>query len=230
MLSTTSPNNRRLNIILIGAREDGQAGVVLDVLSYYDQIKVMAFFDNTPEKKGSLVLGVRVLGSIDEIEAYANDSKIDAAHVSIGDNKSRYDIYKKLESIGIPPISIIHPSSTISPSAKIGKGCFVGAGAIIQNNSTIGNYSLINSGAIIEHDNFFGKSVHAAPNSSTAGRVRVGDFSFLGISSIIAPDVVIGDFAFIGAGALIKKDVNGGLTMARYSTKEHSKNIYLDLK
>jgi hypothetical protein len=29
---------------------------------------------------------------------------------------------------------------------------------------------------------------------------------------------------------LIKKDVNGGLVMVRYSSKKHSKNIYLDLK
>jgi sugar O-acyltransferase (sialic acid O-acetyltransferase NeuD family) len=230
LLSTLNSNNRKLNIILIGARKTGQAGVVLDVLSYYNNIKVLAFFDNTPEKKGETVFGIRVIGDVNEIEAYGNNTKIDAVHVAIGDNKSRYDIYKKLESIGIPPISIIHPTSIISPSAKIEQGCFIGAGAIIQNNSTIGSYSLINSGAIVEHDNFFGKSVQAAPNSCTAGRVKVGDFSFLGVSAIVAPDITIGSAVFIGAGVLIKKDVNGGLVMVRYSSKKHSKNIYLDLK
>ena len=228
MINTRDLPKGKLNIALVGARIDGQAGVILDALSYYDNVKVVAFFDNTPNKINEEINGIPVVGNIDEITGF-DDIKIDAVHVAIGDNKARYDIYKELESMGFQLLSIIHPSAVISPSAKIGEGCFVGANAVIQNNVIINDYVLINTAALIEHDNVIGKAVHIAPGACTAGRVEIHDLAFLGIGALVVPDVTIGRSAFINAGVLVKRNVADGLTMVGYTAKVHSKNVYLDL-
>jgi len=228
LISTLALGQEKLKIALVGARLDGQAGVILDVLSYYKNIEVVAFFDNTSKKKNNVIRNIPVVGDIHEITKF-KDTKIDAIHVSIGDNKARYDIYKELELTGIPFLSIIHPTSIISSSAKIGAGCFIGANAVVQNNSIVGNYSMINTGAIIEHDNILGEATHIAPNACTGGRVKVHDLAFIGIGSVVVPDVSIGKSAFVNAGTLVKKSVSNGLTMIGYSSKIHKKNIYLDL-
>lgn len=227
IISSKEITKSKLNVALIGARADGHAGSVLDALNYFKNINVVAFFDHSSEKLGTKVKGIPVIGDIDEISNFS-DKKIDAFHISIGDNKARFDIYKKLKKIGLPLLTIIHPDATISSSASIGEGCFIGANAVIQNNVVIGNYSIINTGAIIEHDNLIGKAVHLAPGSCTAGRVTINDLAFIGIGALIIPDLIIGYSAFINAGALVTKNVEDGLKMVGYAAKIHSKNVYQD--
>ena len=228
MISTSGLPKKKLNVALVGARSNGQAGVVLDTLSYYNNVNVVAFFDNTSYKINEKVHGINVEGGVEKIALF-RDAKIDAVHVAIGDNKARFDIYKELELMGFQLLSIIHPTAIISPSAEIGNGCFIGANAVIQNNVVINDYSLINTAAIIEHDNVIGKAVHIAPSACTAGRVQINDLAFVGMGALVIPDITIGYSAFINAGVLVKKNVDDGQTMVGYSAKIHYKNVYFDL-
>ena len=220
--------DKKIRLGLIGARIDGQAGVVLDVLSYFKNIEVVAFFDNTAELKGTYINGIPVVGSID---AVAEDSlvDIDMLHISIGDNKARVKLYRKLKKRGLDFLTVIHPTAVISKTATISEGCFIGAQAVIQNNSIISNVSIINSAAVIEHDNQIGEGVHFASNTTTAGRVKVGSLSFLGIGSTVVPDIEIGESVFIAAGAVIIKNVTDNTKMVGYYARQHHKNIYLDI-
>ena len=228
MISTTNFLENKLNVALVGARADGHAGSVLDALSCFNNINVVAFFDNTPNKINKKIYGIPVIGDIGKISEF-EDEKIDVFHVTIGHNKARFDIYNELEAMGLQFLSIIHPTAIISSSAKIGKGCFIGANAVIQNNVDINDYSIINTGAIIEHDNVIGKAVHIAPSACTAGKVTIHDLSFIGIGALVIPEITIGYGAFINAGVLVKKNVEDGLTMVGYTAKIHSKNIYHDI-
>lgn len=226
-MSNNSLSKKKMNVAIVGARADGHAGSILDALSYFKNINVVAFFDNSTDKLNKKVHGIPVIGNIDKILEF-DDVKIDAIHVAIGDNKARFDIYRKLELMGLQLLTIIHPNAITSKSAQIGEGCFIGANAIIQNNVFIDDYSIINTGAIIEHDNVIGKAVHLAPSSCTAGRVIIKDLAFIGIGALIVPDITIGYSVFVNAGVVVKKNVEDGLKMVGYSAKAHSKNIYLD--
>ena len=222
-----SQSKKVTKIGIVGARTDGQAGVVLDVLSYYSNIEVVAFFDK--ELCGSKIKGIPILSDINEIGVSFHD-RIDAIHVAIGDNKARYDIYKKILHLkNLELMTIIHPSSIISPSSTIGKGCFVGASATIQHNTTIGDYTIINTGVIVEHDNIIGEAVHIAPGSCTACRVKINDLAFLGLAVSVIADISIGSAAFIGSGKTNKKDVSDSMTMVEYAGTSHSDNVYFDL-
>lgn len=225
---STLTTKRKIRLGLIGARIDGQAGVILDVLSYFDNVEVVAFFDNTPELKNTVIRDIPVVGCIkDATEEIL--SNIDMFHISIGDNKSRLEFFYTLKEKGLNFLTIIHPTSVISKSAIIGEGCFIGAQAVIQNNVNISNVTLINTAAVIEHDNKIGEAVHVAPNSTTAGRVKIGSLSFLGVGATVIPDIEIGESVFVAAGAVITKNVTDNTKMLGYFAKPHHKNIYLDV-
>lgn len=221
--------DRFTRIALIGARLDGQAGVVLDILEQQNRLKVVAFLDSSPELLGKKLHGIPVIGNAKNIDSLDIEN-IDVFHLAIGDNKARSEIYHEFKNRNLLFQSVIHPSSVISKTADIGEGCFIGANAVIQNNVKISNVTFINTGAIIEHDNIIGEAVHVAPNVCTAGRVTIHDLAFIGIGSTIIPDIEIGRSAFIAAGSVIVKNVPSETTMIGYAAKVHKKNIYVEIE
>jgi sugar O-acyltransferase (sialic acid O-acetyltransferase NeuD family) len=231
LLNSTSTTfaDKKIRLGLIGARINGQAGVVLDVLSYFKNIEVVAFYDNTAGLKGTYINEIPVVGWIDEA---TEDSlaDIDMFHISIGDNKPRLELYRKLKKRGLDLLTIVHPTAVVSKTAKICEGCFIGAQAVVQNNSIISNVTIINTAAVIEHDNEIGEAVHVAPRACTAGRVKIGNMSFIGIGAVVIPDIVIGELSFIAAGAVIIKNVSDQTIMMGYSAKKYKRNIYTEIK
>ena len=197
-------------------------------LGYPKNIEVVALFDNTAELKGTYINGIPVVG---DIVAASEDSlaDIDMFHISIGDNKTRLELYRRLKKRGLDFLTVIHPTAVISKTAKIFEGCFIGAQAVVQNNSIISNVSLINTAAVIEHDNEIGEAVHVAPRACTAGRVKIGNMSFIGIGATVIPDIIVGKLSFIAAGAVITKDVSDKTMMMGYSAKVHKTNIYNEI-
>jgi len=212
-------------IIIVGARIDGHAGVVVNAIVSRNEYEIIGFIDNTPELQGTIINGVPVIGSTDDI---ANIKlPVNNFHIAIGDNLARFRLQKSLKNLGCKPITIVHPAATVSElNVKIGDGSFIGPNAIINNGSTIGATCIINSGAIVEHDNIYGDAVHVAPGVKTGGRVRIGDYSFIGVGSSILPDVEIGSGALIGSGSTVTKNVKNQVTMIGYSAKPYNKSVY----
>jgi len=220
--------NDLIPIIIIGARIDGQAGVVLDLIERTKKYKAIGFLDYTPEFKNTLIKNIPVIGSSKNLANQSFETKY--FHIAIGDNVARGRLFNELKNLRYEVVSLIHPSAVISENAKIGKGCFIGPNAIINNGSVINDAAIINSGAIIDHDNIIGFSTHIAPGAKTAGRVVISDFAFIGIGSTILPDIFIGSGALVGAGSTVVKNVDPQDTVIGYAAKKHSKNIYLDLQ
>lgn len=214
----------REKILIVGARIDGQAGVVINALEALGDFEIVGFVDNTPQLQNTKVAGIPVIGSSNDLDILELPTK--NFHVAIGDNVARYELYRKLKYRGCNAVSIIHPGAIVSRNVQIGEGSFIGPSAVINNGVHCGAVSIINSGAIVEHDSILGNSVHIAPGTRTGGRVKIGDYSFVGIGSIILPDITIGSAAMIGAGSTITKDVQSKTTMIGYAAKPHKKNIY----
>ena len=217
--------NRKQKVIIVGARIDGQAGVVVNAIQLRDEYEIIGFIDNTPDLQETKINGVPVIGSTDDLETI--NFPVNNIHIAIGDNLARFRLQKSLKSLGCNPITIIHPTATISDiNVKIGEGSFIGPNTIVNNGSVIGDASIINSGAIVEHDNLFGEAVHVAPGVKTGGRVKIGNYSFIGVGSCILPDIEIGSGVLVGAGSTVTKNVNNKVTMIGYSAKPYNKSVY----
>jgi len=215
-------------ILIIGARLDGHAGVLLDVITEIGTYEIVGFLDSTPGLQGKSVAGKPVLGSTDDLELV--EIPADCVHVAIGDNVARGNIYNILEKRRIVVETIIHPTAQISNNAHVGVGSFVGPGVVINNGVRIGNASIINSGAVIEHDNIIGFAVHMAPGTTTTGRVSIGDYVFIGAGATVLPDVSIGSGALVGAGSTVVQNVPNSDTVIGYAARSHTKNIYSEAR
>ncbi|MFC1595720.1 NeuD/PglB/VioB family sugar acetyltransferase [Candidatus Margulisiibacteriota bacterium] len=216
------------NIVVIGARMDGHAGVILDTCDAENKYKIIGFIDNTPEYQNTKINGIPVIGSTDDLEKLKLPTN--NVHIAIGDNVARGKIFNRLKNIGLNVVSLIHPTATVSQKASIGEGCFIGPKAVINNGVEIKAATIINTGTIVEHDNKIGFAVHLAPGTKTTGRVHIDDFSFVGVGSTILPDIMIGAHTMIGAGSTVVKDVPPGTTVIGYAAKKHKKNIYVDAR
>ena len=219
---------KRIPIIIVGARIDGQAGVVLDLIERTNKYKAIGFLDYTSEFQNTLIKNIPVLGSSENLADQTFATKY--FHIAIGDNVARGKLFNDLKKLQYEVVTLIHPTAVISKNSKIGKGCFIGPNAIINNGTVVKDATIINSGAIIEHDNEIGFSTHIAPGSKTGGRVKVGRYAFIGIGAAILPDISIGEYAMVGAGSTVVKNVDSQDTVIGYAAKKHTKNIYLDLQ
>ena len=198
-------NNEKL--ILIGARVDGQAGVVLDFVREFGLYDVIGFLDDNKELKGKKVLGIPVLGSLDSYIGNHEEKSINF-FICIGHNSYREKLHKKIIEYGGNLVNIIHPSSFISKSVRIGKGIFIGANVCIIHNTIIGDCTIINNATSIDHDNEIGDYVNISPGCHTSGRVIIKKGVFLGSGVTVIPDVVINEDAIVGAGGVVIRNID----------------------
>ena len=197
---------------VIGLGAGGHAKVVIEIIQQYNQYKLVGLLDPKPELKGKSLLGVPILGD-DEQLPLIKAQGVEHFFVGLGSTSNlapRRRLYEFARSLGMKPVTAIHPSAIISPSVLLGEGATVMAGAIINAGVRVGENVIVNSGAIVEHDCVIGHHVHIATGSRLAGAVHVSDNTHIGIGSVIRQLIKIGKSSVIGAGAVVVKDVPNG--------------------
>ena len=196
-------------IIIVGA--GGQARIVIESAEL-SGFRIPGIIDTGYEGQEEYILGYKVLGGEDELQAFEN-GKV-GAFIAIGDNLSRRTYFDKVRKMGFSIVRILNPHAMISKYATIGDGVLVSTAAIINTMAVIGENTIINSGAIIEHETHIGKDCHIGPGTRIAGRVRIGDGVFVGIGTSVIDKVRIGDNCIIGAGSVVISDIPSNTTFA----------------
>lgn len=133
--------------------------------------------------------------------------------VGIGDGHVRRKVEAGLESAGLRPATLIHPSAWIGPDVEIGPGSVVCAGSVITTNVRIGRSAQINLGCTVGHDGRWGSYVTLAQGVNVAGNVTIGDCSKVFTNAAVLPSVTIGESAIVGAGSVVLADVPSGQTV-----------------
>jgi sugar O-acyltransferase (sialic acid O-acetyltransferase NeuD family) len=205
-LRNVERKNSKKPIIIVCARCDGHAGVVLDIIREYALYEVVGFLDDDVTFHHKKVLGIPVLGSVDSYFS-KSDLKVDHFFICTGNNSLRERYFDYIKKKGLKLVNVIHPLSVISKSVRIGEGVFIGANVVITHNVTIGNGVIINTAATIDHDNAIKDFVNISPGCHTSGRVKVEKGAFLGSGVIVKPDVTIQENTVVGAGAVVIKNV-----------------------
>jgi sugar O-acyltransferase (sialic acid O-acetyltransferase NeuD family) len=186
------------DVVVIGA--GGHAKVVISSLIAAGY-NVVAAFDDDPSKKGKNLLGVEIVGSIDDVQTQSCLRGV----VAIGHNRTRAAIVERLSFMQW--VSVVHPRAFVDDSVEIGEGTLIFAGAMVQPDAVIGEYVIINTGATVDHDCHLGDFVHVAPGSHLGGGVQLGQGCFLGIGSSVIPYKKIGAWATVGAGGVVVNDI-----------------------
>ena len=214
----------KIPIIIIGARADGHAKVVLEIINAGKKYKVVGFVDDDPKKMGYEIKGIKVMGSTDELVKFKNEKNIKGAIVAIGNNPMRRNLSEKIIKSGLELINAIHPTVYMDPDVKVGRGCYIGQGVIVVTGTVIGNCVNIHTGATIDHDNVIEDGANIGPGVHTAGRVKIGQDAFLGTGAIVIPDASVGAGTVIGAGGVVIDQIPAGVTAVGVPAKVIKKN------
>jgi sugar O-acyltransferase (sialic acid O-acetyltransferase NeuD family) len=210
---------RPMNLVVIGARRDGQAHLVLDAVEERGDHRIVAFADEVRELWGTRVFHRPVLGAPSRLPDFLDEFHILGAVVAIGNGPARHRLAQICHDIGLQLPSIVHPMAHVSRYATLGEGIFVGQGAQILAGAVIDDLALIGAGTVVSHHVRIRHAATVGPNSTLAGRSQIGRFVFLGAAATILPDVSIGDNAVLGAGSVVVSHVPEGVTAAGVPAK-----------
>jgi len=202
-----------MRLLIVGARADGQAHIILEVVNQLDSYETVAFADETPELWGQQVLGRPVLGDPAEVAEQVRDLGITGVFVAVGVPRARARLYELCQAMGLALPTLIHPSAYLSPEAQIGEAVFLGAGVQVLPGAMIGDMCRVNAATVVSHHVRVGRCNTIGPNATLAGRSSTEPFAFLGAGCTLLPEVKVGEGATVGAGAVVTRDVPAGITV-----------------
>jgi UDP-perosamine 4-acetyltransferase len=200
-------------IPVIGFGAGGHAKVLIETLRMSGQFDLVGLLDPRTDVKA--VLGVQVLGGdvlLEELIAKGIQHFFIGLG-TVGKSAPRRRLYELAFSLGMKPVSAIHPQAVISPSAVIGLGVTVLAQAVVNASAVLGSNVLINTGAVVEHDCVIEDHVHIATGARLTGAVRVGIGAHIGAGATVRQGVSVGPEAVVGAGAVVLKDIEAKMTV-----------------
>lgn len=186
--------------------------MVIDTILQEGKYKIIGLIDDSEVVQN--LLGLPVFNSLDKVPG-----KPECFIVAIGDNAIRKQKFDLLKDAGIQPATVVHPSAIISDYALIGEGSLICLKASINTDARVGDNVIINSGANVEHECVIGSHVHISSGVNLAGRTRVEEGAFAGISSTTLPGIVVGSWSTLAAGAVVIKDVEPSSKVAGVPAK-----------
>lgn len=196
--------------IIWGAR--GHAKVLHEFLPQLGY-RVLAVFDNDIVDIPPLN-GVPVYRGMDGFQEWRSHCDIASvqALVAIGGPRggARLQIQQRLAELGIPPLTVIHPSAYVAGDASLGDGCQILAHATVCTEVTLGESCIINTKASVDHESVLGDGVHIAPGATITGCVTIGDGSMIAAGAVVLPRIKIGRRVIVGAGSVVTRDIPDG--------------------
>lgn len=200
-----------MRVVLYGAGNVGK--MVAYILSYREDIQVVAMVDDNREMWGKEVRGVPVVGGADKLPALLADG-VTGAICAIGDNKARGRLSELLAQMGFAIINAIHPTAHISTDVRMGTGNIVAAGVTLYVDPVIGNNVYFDAGAVVSHDTIVGDNSLISAGVTIGARIDIGRNVLVGLgASVMTPKwgqgarLRVGDNAVIGIGAVVIDDV-----------------------
>jgi acetyltransferase EpsM len=125
-------------------------------------------------------------------------------------------------------INIFHPSSIVADTSKLENGIVLMPNVVISPNCLINSHSQLYANSFVGHDTVLEEMVFVANNASVGGRVIVCKGAHIGSNSSIIERVKIGQYSVIGLGSVVLKNVLDKSIVAgnpaKYITRIHYTN------
>lgn len=197
----------RRRLAILGASGHGKVVAEIALLTGWREV---VFFDDA----WPALSGVGPWGVIGDSRCLIESAGLyDGVAVAIGDNRIRLEKLMFFETMGVEPVTLIHPSAVKSGHASVGKGTVLCAGAVINPFATIGSGCIINTGATVDHDCMIADGVHVSPGTHLGGGVCVETASWIGLGACVKQSIHIGEASIVGMGAVVIRDVSAGTTV-----------------
>lgn len=192
-------------LLLWGA--SGHAMVVADIIQLRDEYDIIGYLDDVTDARGENdFLGAPIFRGRDSLVTLYRQG-VRHAIVAFGNCSARLEVAGHIKAQGFELVTAVHPSAIVARDVLIGEGTVIAAGAVINPGVRIGTNVIINTTASIDHESIIKDGAHACPGVHLAGRVTVGEATWIGIGSTVIDGVRIGAGSFIGAGSVVVRDI-----------------------
>lgn len=201
--------NRKLAIYGAGGFGRETAVMISQINNRIPVWDVIGFFDDGLEK-GELVDGLRILGTMNDLNFYNDDLSV---CIAVADPVIRLNLFKKITNPKIIFPTFIHPQAITGDAKrnKIGRGSIITAGVILTTGIELGEFCIINLSCTVGHDVRLGAYCTVMPACSISGNVSMGSCCVVGTGSRIIQGITIGENCMIGAGSVVTKGFGSNL-------------------
>lgn len=170
---------------------------------------------------------VRVYSYSEIIES--NSSNIEMI-LAIGEPLVREQLYNKVIKDNLILTTLIHPDVYIPSTTTIGKGTVINLGCFISCNVIIKDNVYIQPTANIGHDCVLEEGVVVSSFGNLAGNVCLGKYTYVGMNTCIKEKTSVGDYSIIGMGSVVNRDIPSNVIAlgnpARPMKKNEEKKIF----
>ncbi len=129
------------------------------------------------------------------------------AVVGIGEPAVREKKYEQLKVDGIRTPTLIHPSVQIPEFTKIGSGVVIQCGCFISTNVVIEDHVYIQPQCNIGHDDVLSEGCMISGMGNIAGTVKIGCYTYIGLSAAIKEKVSVGNHSIVGMGSIVYNNI-----------------------
>lgn len=168
--------------------------------------KLAGYLDDDPERHGTVIDGVPVLGGTEELGSLPDVSVV----VCTGRPDNYVSRPRIVDSLGIPPeryATIVHPSAWVSSGSRIGPGTVLLAQTVLTAAVTVGSHVAIMPHVTLTHDDYIDDFATIASGVCLGGNVRVGRCAYIGAGVHVREERRIGAGALVGMGAAVTRDI-----------------------
>ena len=197
-------------VIVMGGKGTGM--VAASIIDMIPDMELIGFLnDKVPvgETQGKFKQ-IPVIGTSEDMHKFILDEDTYILVVFKTMRKER-EMWEKLLKLNIPReklINVIHPSARIPWGyCSIGNGIMMAPNVQLSPDTTISDNCILLGNSFIGHDSTLERYVSVANNASVGARVHVGKAVHIGSNATIREGVTIGDFSLVGIGSVVLDDI-----------------------
>ena len=189
-----------MKLAIVGSALAGGAVQIIDILLGDGLAASIRIYDDHADACNTDVLGVPVVGQIDQLFYDFLDGIVDSAIVAVGSIDPRQKLYQRLHDKSIYTPNIVSSRAIVSASASLGAGNVILPLVYIGPRVIVGNNNYITTASVINHDSMVGSHCYFSTSVNVAGRVCIGDRVRLDTSASISADAKVLSDSLIGPG------------------------------
>lgn len=195
-------NENTKKVIIVGAGSVGKF-IAYNPNQFTEKFDFIGFLDDDPNKKGQLIAGIPVLGTLELLPDFIKQNI--AVVWGIAFPKIKASLVEKVKHLDAEFPTLISEKAWISNEVAIGKGCIIYPGCSINYETVVGDFVVMNMNCALGHNVSLGDFTSLAPGVNLGGYTKIGDRTDMGIGAATKQFIEIAKGCVVGGQAMVTK-------------------------